>query len=74
MLEQNRYMVEQASIVLAVYNGAYRSRTGMTVRYAQQLKKEIYILDSVTRGITHELANMDAGFAKKPVEIFHHMC
>lgn len=47
MLERNRYMVEQASILLAVYNGAYRSGTGMTVRYAQQLKKSsTYLLRS----------------------------
>ena len=74
MLERNRYMVDHSSILLAVYNGAYRSGTGMTVRYAQQLKKELYILDPVTREITHKPANVDAVSSKKPVEIFPSMC
>ena len=74
MLERNRYMVDHSSILLAVYNGAYRSGTGMTVRYAQKLKKELYILDPVTREITHEPANVDAVSSKKPVEIFPSMC
>lgn len=64
MLERNRYMVDHSSILLAVYNGAYRSGTGMTVRYAQQLKKELYILDPVTRGITHEPVNVAAVSSK----------
>ena len=34
MLKRNRYMVDRTSILLAVYNGTYRSGTGMTVRYA----------------------------------------
>ena len=74
MLRRNRYMVDHSSILLAVYNGAYRSGTGMTVRYAQQLKKELYILDPVTREITHKPANVDAVSSKKPVEIFPSMC
>ena len=36
MLERNRYMVDRASILLAVYNGTQRSGTGATVRYAQK--------------------------------------
>lgn len=38
MLERNRYLVDHSSILLAVYNGSYRSGTGMTVRYAMRLK------------------------------------
>lgn len=53
MLERNRYMVDLASILLAVYNGAYRSGTGMTVRYAQKLGREIIIIDPILRHITH---------------------
>ena len=53
MLERNRYMVDRASILLAVYNGAYRSGTGMTVRYAQKLGREIIIIDPVSHHITH---------------------
>lgn len=38
MLERNRYLVDHPSILLAVYNGSYRSGTGMTVRHAMRLK------------------------------------
>lgn len=52
MLERNRYMVDRASILLAVYNGAYRSGTGMTVRYAQKLGRVAIIIDPHSRNIT----------------------
>ena len=32
MLVRNRYLVEHSSVLLAVYNGTYRSGTGMTIR------------------------------------------
>lgn len=54
MLERNRYMVDRASILLAVYNGAYRSGTGMTVRYAQKLRLETIIVDPISRQITYQ--------------------
>lgn len=53
MLERNRYLVSHASIVLAVYNGEQRGGTAATVRYARKLGREIYILDPLTRGLTH---------------------
>ena len=53
MLERNRYMVDRAEVLLAVYNGAYRGGTGMTVRYAQKLGREIIAIDPVSRHITH---------------------
>ena len=54
MLERNRYMVDHSSILLAVYNGAYRSGTGMTVRYAQKLGREIIVIDPITRAFKSE--------------------
>lgn len=45
MLERNRYLVDHASFLLAVYNGTWRSGTGATVRYAQKLNKEIIIIN-----------------------------
>ena len=54
MLERNRYMVDHSSILLAVYNGAYRSGTGMTVRYAQKLGREVIIIDPLSRHIAHK--------------------
>lgn len=53
MLERNRYMVDRASILLAVYNGTFRCGTGMTVRYAQKLGREMIVIDPVLRHMTH---------------------
>ena len=53
MLKRNHYMVDRASILLAVYNGTYRSGTGMTVRYAQKLGREIIIVNPILRDAKH---------------------
>lgn len=62
MMERNRYLVDHSSFLLAVYNGTRRSGTGATVRYAQQMGKNICILDPITRTIT-----------KKSVEKWNYM-
>jgi len=54
MLERNRFMVEYASILLAVYNGVRRSGTGATVSYAQKLGREMIIIEPVSLSITSE--------------------
>lgn len=53
MLERNRWLVEHSSILLAVYNGVFRSGTGATIRYARQLGRNIYILNPITRKIIY---------------------
>ena len=53
MLERNRYMVDHTSILLAVYNGGWRSGTAMTVHYAQKLGREIIRIDPKTGKVTH---------------------
>lgn len=53
MLERNRYLVDHASILVAVYNGTQRSGTGATVRYAQKQGREIFIIDPVSRTTTY---------------------
>lgn len=53
MLDRNRFMVDHASILLAVYNGMQRSGTGATVRYAQKQGCEIFIIDPTSRMTTH---------------------
>lgn len=45
MLERNRYLVDHAALLLAVYNGERRGGTAMTVRYAQKLGREAIILN-----------------------------
>ena len=52
MLNRNRYMVDHASILLAVYNGAYRSGTGMTVRYAKSKYRKIILIHPITRVVS----------------------
>lgn len=44
MLERNRYLVDHASCLLAVYNGERRGGTAATVRYAQKLEREIVLI------------------------------
>ena len=51
MLERNRYMVDRAGVLLAVYTGTYRSGTGMTVRYACKMGRETIIIDPETGSI-----------------------
>ena len=45
MLERNRYLVDHAACLLAVYNGEWRGGTAMTVRYAKKLGREVSILN-----------------------------
>lgn len=56
MLERNRWLVDHSSVLLAVYNGIYRSGTGMTVRYAKQLGREVIVIDPVSRSVNCEKA------------------
>lgn len=51
MLARNRYLVEHSSVLLAVYDGSYRSGTGMTIRYAKQLGREVLAIDPTSRSI-----------------------
>lgn len=53
MLDRNRRMVDSAAFLLAVYNGECRGGTAATVRYAQKMGREIYMIDPITRQVTH---------------------
>ena len=48
MLKRNRYLVDHAACLLAVYNGEWRGGTAMTVRYARKLKRTVHIIDPVS--------------------------
>ena len=48
MMERNRWMVDRADILLAVYDGSAGGGTAATVRYAQNKQKEIWLLDPDT--------------------------
>ncbi len=54
MMERNRRLVEQAGILLAVYNGARQDSTGGTINYARKMGREIIVIDPVTRHVFHE--------------------
>ncbi len=45
MFRRNRYLVDHAACLLAVYNGERYGGTAMTVRYARKLKREVVIID-----------------------------
>ena len=53
MLDRNRFLVEHASTLLAVYNGVRRSGTGATVNYARKMGREIIVIDPITPLISH---------------------
>lgn len=48
LLIRNRYLVNHAGVLLAVYNGEYRGGTAATIRYARKVGREIIILDPTT--------------------------
>ena len=54
MLDRNRFLVEHASSLLAVYNGEQRGGTAATIRYAQKIGREIIMIDPATLHITRE--------------------
>jgi len=45
MLRRNRYLVDHAACLLAVYNGEWRGGTAMTVRYARKMGREVVVID-----------------------------
>ncbi len=45
MLKRNRYLVDHAACLLAVYDGEWRGGTAMTVRYARKLGREVIALN-----------------------------
>lgn len=51
MLKRNRYLVDHAACLLAVYNGEWRGGTAMTVRYAQKLGRDVIIVNPHTRKV-----------------------
>lgn len=44
MLKRNRYLVDHATCLLAVYNGERRGGTAMTVRYARRLGRKVVVV------------------------------
>ncbi len=53
MLDRNRFLLEHASTLLAVYNGVWRSGTGATVNYAKKMGRKIIVIDPITLLISH---------------------
>lgn len=48
MIMRNRWMVEHADLVLAVYDGSPRGGTAFTVRYAVSQEKQVVLLEPGT--------------------------
>ena len=53
MLERNRFLVDYAAALLAVYNGERRGGTAATVRDAQKMGRKIIVIAPLTRLISH---------------------
>ena len=59
MLERNRFLVDHASTLLAVYNGERRGGTASAMRYAQKIGREIIVIDPATLHITYNRPALD---------------
>lgn len=59
MLERNRYMVDHANYILAVYNGSGKGGTAYTVRYAREKKREVIVIHPDTLEIVSPV-NLEA--------------
>ena len=59
MLDRNRFLIDHASTVLAVFSGVRRSGTGATVNYARKMGREIIVIDPITLDIAHESSTLD---------------
>ena len=53
MLDRNRFLVEHAAALLAVYNGERRGGTAATIRYAQKMGREIMVINPITLLVTY---------------------
>ena len=53
MIARNHRLVDVAGLLLAVYNGERRGGTAATIRYAQKLGREIYVVNPVSLDISH---------------------
>ena len=53
LIDRNHRMVESAGVLLAVFNGVWRSGTGSTVNYARKLGRKIIIINPISRNFTY---------------------
>ncbi len=53
MLDRNRFLVDHAAALLAVYNGEQRGGTAATMRYARKMGREIIVIDPITCVAAH---------------------
>jgi len=54
MLERNRFLVDHATLLLAVYNGEKRGGTAATVRYARKAGRGMILIDPVSGEVSVE--------------------
>ena len=56
MMRRNRFLVDHCSVLLAVYrsNGARRSGTAATIRYAQREGREAIVIDPISQSVQLE--------------------
>ena len=54
MLKRNRYLIDHAACLLAVYNGEWRGGTAMTVRYATSKQRKIILIDPIFRIVSSD--------------------
>lgn len=62
MLERNRYLVDHAGTLLAVYNGERRGGTAATVRYARKMGRRLLVIDPGSLQVFEQQNQEGGGF------------
>jgi uncharacterized phage-like protein YoqJ len=52
MFERNRYLVDRADVLLAVYDGGERGGSAYTVKYAKEKQRRVIVIDPDTLAVT----------------------
>lgn len=69
MIDRNHRLVEASGRLLAVYNGERRGGTAATVRYAQKLDREIFMVDPVSLAISQSCGNIEVSGRNRFLEM-----
>ena len=59
MFRRNRWLIDHANFVLAVYNGSAKGGTAYTVNYAHEKKRAVIIIDPDTLRVLPYTINLN---------------
>lgn len=59
MFRRNRWLIDHANFVLAVYNGSSKGGTAYTINYAYEKKRAVIIIDPDTLRVLPYTINLN---------------